>query len=313
MRLHKLFLTAILIAVFAALGLAQEDSNGGDETPYQAQEEYNRVEVSTRMSEFGKVSEAERRRQLDNFLIELKNNPGASGYILFYQGKDATPSEYSVKGEDIYLSHIRFKNYDESNIVFVNAFRARQTTELWLVPAGGKIPELTETIATLENPKADAFLFHRTRFEVSAEAFMLPAALEQRDMNREEYARDNIESFYGEDETSFVEPEKSADAINMESFFRAGQNFVQRFKTDTDGRGVVIIYTDDRMYDAKKLEADMRARVTGAASQAAIEPAKFEVVFGGYRKGVEIEMWIVPKNAKDPLVKPADRNSNIAD
>jgi hypothetical protein len=310
MRLHKLFLTAILIAVFTALGVAQEAE---DETSYQPQEEYNRVEVTTRMSEFGKLSEAERRKQLDNFFIELKNNPGTTGYILFYQGKDATPSEYGVNGEDLYLSHIRYKNYDESNIVFVNAFRARQTTELWIVPLGGKVPQPTETIAALETPKADAFLFHRTRFEVSAEDFMLPVALQQREMNREEYARDNSDSFYAEDETTLAEPERSADALNMESFFRAGQNFVQRFKADADGRGVVIIYADDHTYDTKKLEADMHARVAGVASQAGIEPAKFEVVFGGYRKGIEIEMWIVPKNAKGPAVKPADRNSNIAD
>lgn len=311
MKLSKLVLTALLTAIFAILTSAQEAQDGSQEyTP----EDYNRIENTTRVSEFGPVGDIERRKLLDNFLIELKNNPGTTGYIVFYQGKDALPSQYGFKGEDLYLPHIRFKNYEESSIVFINAFRERQATEFWIVPNGGKLPALTAVIAPFEAPKTDTFLFHRSHFDITADEFLLPSAIEARELSREEYLRDNGDFVSAEEETIPAVNEKTPGETNAEAFSRAGYEFAQKFKADPDGHGVLIVYADDKMFDVKKIAADMRSRAAGMAAEMGIAPNKLEVVFGGYRRGIEIEMWVVPtKAAKAPLVKPAQPQANVAD
>ena len=310
MKLSKLILTALLTAIFATLTFAQETQEASEEyTP----EDYNKIEKTIRVSEFGRIGEVESRKQLDNFMIELKNNPGTTGYIVFYQGKDALPSQYALKGEDLYLPHIRFKNYEENGIVFINAFRERQATELWIVPSGGKLPELTATIAPLEAPKTDTFLFHRSHFDVTADEFLLPSTIDAREASREEYLRDNGDFVSAEEETVPAVIEKSPGETNAEAFSRAGYEFAQKFKANSDDHGVVMIYADDKMFDVKNLAADMRSRSAAMAAEMGIAPGKLEVVFGGYRRGIEIEMWVVPKAAKAPLAKPAQPQSNIAD
>jgi hypothetical protein len=310
MKLSSLFSVALLISVFAIFTAAQE---ADDATAVSAPEEYNKIEVTTRVSEFGKIGEIESRKRLDSFLIELRNNPGSAGYIIFYQGKDALPSQYGARGEQLYLPHIRYKNYDETGLVFVDAFRERQATEFWIVPPGGAIPQPTNVIASVEAPKNDAFLFHRTHFDLSPDEFMLPNVIEQRVASQEEYLRDNGDFVSQEDETTVAEPEKTSDDDNLEMFFRAGNDFAQKFKTDPDERGVIILYADDKMFDIKKLDTDMQNRIAELAAQAGIAPNKFQVVFGGYRRGIEVEMWVVPKTAKAPDLKPAARQSNLAD
>lgn len=310
MKLSKLILTALLTAIFATLTFAQDAQEVSQE---DIPEDYNRIENTTRVSEFGPVGDIERRKLLDNFLIELKNNPGTTGYIVFYQGKDALPSQYRLKGEDLYLPHIRFKNYEENALVFLNAFREHQATEFWIVPSGGKLPALTATIAPLEAPKNDTFLFHRSHFDVTADEFLLPGAIEARELSREEYLRDNGDFVSAEEETIPAVSEKSPGETNAEAFSRAGYEFAQKFKANPDDHGVVIVYADDKMFDVKKLAADMRSRAAGMAAEMGIAPNKLEVVFGGYRRGIEIEMWVVPKAAKAPLAKPAQPQSNVAD
>lgn len=311
MKLSKLILTALLTTIFATLTFAQEAQEVSQEP---APEDYNKIEKTTRVSEFGRIGDVESRKQLDNFLIELKNNPGTTGYIVFYQGKDALPSQYGLKGEDLYLPHIRFKNYEENSLVFLNSFREHQATEFWIVPGGGKLPELSATIAPLEVPKTDTFLFHRSHFDITADEFLLPGAIEARELSREEYLRDNGDFISAEEETVPAVSEKSPGETNAEAFSRAGYEFAEKFKADADGHGVVMIYADDKMFDVKKLAADMRSRAAGMAAQMGIAPNKLEVVFGGYRRGIEIEMWVVPtKAAKAPLAKPAQPQSNVAD
>jgi hypothetical protein len=310
MRSYRFLLAAVLIYLFAALTGAQDLIDG---TEGVNAEDYNRIEVTTRVNEFGRVGDIERRKQLDNFLIELQNNPGATGYIIFYQGKDALPSQYGLKGEQIYLSHIQAKNYETSGIVFVDAFREHQATEFWIVPAGCSAPQPTAVIAPLEVPKNDTFLFHRSHFDFSADQLMLPSVIKQRELSQEEYMRDNGDFVNAEEETAPAVIEKSPDETNVEMFLRAGNEFAEKFKADPDGRGVVIFYADDNMFDVKKLDTDMQNRIAALAARAGLAPNKFQVIFGGYRRGIEVEMWIVPKTAKSPLAKPAARQSNFAD
>jgi hypothetical protein len=306
MNLSRLYLLAILILVFSAFTRAQDDAEPA------SSEDYNRIEAATKISEFGRVGQSGRAARIDNFLIELQNNPGATGYVIFYQGKDVLPSQYDVKGEQLYLPHIKFRNYDESRIVFINAFREHQTTEFWVVPAGRRAPEPTYTIAQPVALQNETLLFHCSHFDISPDDFLLPTVIAEREHAYEEFSRDNGDSQNNEQETTAVSVEKSPAETNQEDFFRAGYDFAEKVKNNSEDRGVVIVYADEKMFDIKKVQNDVRNRVAGLAAENKISPDRFEVVFGGYRHGIEIEMWLVPKAAKTPAAKPAQRQS-VAD
>lgn len=307
MNLYRLYLLAILTLLFSIFCSAQNEQAFSEES-------YNRIETTTRISEFGQTGQSDRAARLDNFLIELQNNPGATGYIVFYQGKDVLPSQYDVKGEQLYLPHLKFRNHDQDGIVFVNAFRERQTTEFWVVPPGRSAPELTLAIAAPATPKNEAFLYHRSHFELSSDDFLLPNVMEERQIAIEEFSRDNAENLAGES-LEEAGPEQRTEAAprenDAENFYRSGQDFAEKVK-NPESRGVIVFYVDDKMFNVAKIRDDIKKRIDGNAGQAKVNVNKFELVFGGYRSGIDIEMWVVPQNAKTPAAKPAQRQLEVS-
>lgn len=317
MIFRKLQLVAALtlaLAAFASLAGAQDS----DETVL-IPEDQNQIESTTRINEFGRVSQTERLKRLDVFLIELQNNPGARGYIVFYQGNDALPSQFDLKGEDLYRDHLRGKNFDEGRISFLNAFRAQQTTEFWIVPGGENAPQLTNTISAL-TPRTlvtnggkgpEAFLYHRSQFEIAADDFMLRTAIEQRESARDEFLRDNGDSLTTEDENPGAGSEYVPVSDNVRGFQNSWSSFNSKLKDNAGARGLVIFYADEKVLDVEKLRMDMSNRLRGHAAEAQIPVENFNLVYGGYRSGFEIEMWVVPHTAKTPEARPGKRSSVI--
>jgi hypothetical protein len=307
MNFRRFYIIAALIIISTVFSYAQDET---EVTP--SPEEQNAIEVATRVSEFGRVSETEKMKRVDSFLIELRGNPGATGYIVFYQGKDASPSQFGVKGEDIYRGHIKFKNADSGDVVFLNAFREHQTTELWIVPAGQPTPPLTKTIPVPAPSASEAYLYSKTRFEVAADDFLLSSVLEQREAAHQEFMRDNGDAVSAEEENGMVAAERSPENFNLDMFQRSWPAFNEKVKENAEARGVVIFYADEKTFDIGKVRSDVETRVKVYASEAKVGLDRFQVVFGGYRSGLEIEMWVAPKTAKAPEIKPAARSS-VAD
>ncbi|HMS40748.1 MAG TPA: hypothetical protein PKE69_11010 [Pyrinomonadaceae bacterium] len=76
--------------------------------------------------------------RVDNFYIELNNNPSATGYIITY----GTPKEIARR-EQIIKAAIKFRKYDPSRVVFVNGGNTGEgtITKFWIVPAGATAPQ----------------------------------------------------------------------------------------------------------------------------------------------------------------------------
>jgi hypothetical protein len=307
MNFRRSYITAILIIVFAVFTYAQDTDEA-----VSAPEDQNAIVASTRVSEFGNIGETEKMKRVDSFLIELRSNPGATGYIVFYQGKDVSPAQYGVKGEDIYRGHLEFKNADSSDIVYLNGFRERQMTELWIVPAGQPAPALTKTIAPPAAPANEAYLYSKAHFEQTADDFLLSNAIEQREAFHQEFMRDNGDSIITEEENGTVAFERSPESFNLDMFQRSWPSFNEKLKETADTRGVVIFYADEKTFDIGKVRSEVETRVKTYASEAKVAPDRFQVVFGGYRSGLEIEMWVAPKTGKAPEVRPSQRTS-VAD
>lgn len=117
-----------------------------------------------KVDEFGDICCEDEKARLDNFANELRNNPDAQGYIIFYGGKrHQYPSCHSSRpvlprrGE-AEARVARLKPYihdtrgiDPHRIVVVNGgYRDQWAAELWIVPKGANPPTSTPTVKPQE-------------------------------------------------------------------------------------------------------------------------------------------------------------------
>lgn len=114
-------------------GLCASCPNTGSETAGVAPPEVNPIPVD----EFGKVPNDEVKVRIDNFYIELNNNPNAQGYIINY----GTPAQIRARRKQI-TDAIKFRKYDPNRITMVDGGDTGSgvNTKFWLVPEGATPP-----------------------------------------------------------------------------------------------------------------------------------------------------------------------------
>jgi len=95
------------------------------------------VPHSNLVDEFGKQKDDEVKARVDNFYIQLNNDPTATGYIINY----GTPAQMRHRRAQI-MKAINFRKYDANRVVFVDGGDNGQGeyTKLWVKPAGADAP-----------------------------------------------------------------------------------------------------------------------------------------------------------------------------
>lgn len=96
------------------------------------------TEVPSRpVDEFGAATDDDVKARVDNFFIELNNDPNAQGYIINY----GTPAQIKKRVAQINKA-INFRKYDKSRVVFVDGGDqgAGVNTKFWVVPQGATPP-----------------------------------------------------------------------------------------------------------------------------------------------------------------------------
>jgi hypothetical protein len=95
------------------------------------------VIVPKKVAEFGDAKPDQIKAQLDNFFIELNNDPNAKGYIINYGTKAQKAARIRVINQAI-----AFRKFDKSRIVFIDGGDngGAVKTELWVSPAGADAP-----------------------------------------------------------------------------------------------------------------------------------------------------------------------------
>jgi hypothetical protein len=80
--------------------------------------------------------------RLDNFAIELQNEPGAQGYIISYNGPTRSHQDYAQKILGVAKNYlVQTRGIDASRIVTVDGgVRDDLTTVLFIVPSGAVPP-----------------------------------------------------------------------------------------------------------------------------------------------------------------------------
>jgi len=89
------------------------------------------------IDEFGKQKDDEVKARVDNFYIQLNNDPNAQGYIVNY----GTAAEIKARKAQI-MKAINFRKYSVDRVTFVDGGDTGSgvNTKFWLVPAGADAP-----------------------------------------------------------------------------------------------------------------------------------------------------------------------------
>jgi hypothetical protein len=97
-----------------------------------------------KFDEYGALKQEEENERLDNFLIELMNDPQTKGYIIAYNG-GTSPSGQARRAAEMMKSYlVDTRHFEPERMVVVDGgVREKTTFELWVVPAGAVAPPLT--------------------------------------------------------------------------------------------------------------------------------------------------------------------------
>ena len=120
--------------------------------------------LTSKFDEFGNICCDDEKARLDNFAIQLGNNPDTQGYIIFYGGRrqnypycDSSRLRLPRRGE-AEARAARMKPYlvnsrgvDSNHIVVINGgYRESWSAEIWIVPKGANPPTPTPTVQPQE-------------------------------------------------------------------------------------------------------------------------------------------------------------------
>lgn len=315
----------IVIALYSTICVGQSDHLGNSKVTDPPSEN------SKLLDEFGRLTECDLRGRYDVFLAELAQNPESQGYIMIYQGGDVLPANYdSPVAERMFRNHMMFRGFDPSRVTLIKGgFRDEGMTQLWIVPPGAVPPSPEDSLPKPEIPTDKTFLFDRDYLGLEEDdqeesEYILPSYKAEQEAERkkleDEYRMERIAAGEQEVDVEPVQedagpPEIEADESDglteeeeLEYKFRwMSDSFGALLAKRTESRGVIIFYGDDQRFDIQKIHALVAEGVDRVAKSASLKGSRIEIVFGGYRASANVEFWIVPKNGKDPVPTPEER------
>jgi hypothetical protein len=96
---------------------------------------------SRRFDEFPDISRNDEKARLDNFGIELQNDPTATAYVIVYPGKTAKRGEVQRHASRVVEYLVNSRQLDQRRIVtLVGPARDQLHVELWITPQGATPP-----------------------------------------------------------------------------------------------------------------------------------------------------------------------------
>lgn len=97
--------------------------------------------TSRRFDEFPDISRNDEKARLDNFAIELQNDPSATAYVIVYPGKPGKRGEVQEHAGRIVEYLVNSRGLDQHRIVtLVGPARDALQVELWVTPRGATPP-----------------------------------------------------------------------------------------------------------------------------------------------------------------------------
>ncbi len=100
-----------------------------------------------KVDEYGNIKFNDEKARLDNYAIELQNDPTAQGYLVCYGGRTGRTGEAQRRCDRAKNYLVSTRGIDASRVVTVDGgFREELTVELWVVPSGATPPAASPTV-----------------------------------------------------------------------------------------------------------------------------------------------------------------------
>jgi hypothetical protein len=227
------------------------------------------------VDKFGEIQISDLKARLDNFAIELQNNPSSMGLIAAYAAKHKFPGWPARRVRMMQSYLISTRGLEPSRFSVVNAgLRADTDFELWVVPPGVEPPAKPFDISLLMSGEKTAQPFDRF------------VVMERGDRWQSEDGDPHPDDAY------------------------LYEYLAEVLRSDPGLRACIIGYTSRRGSSAAARRIATRAKLAMAKSHA-IDVTRVVTLGGGRREYKTIELWLVPPGAAlpkpTPTVRPARR------
>lgn len=253
--MRKVWQTFLLLALAAVAAGAQERAAGG----------------GARLADsFGAVPVSDMLARLDNFAVELQNEPAARGLVVAYAAKNKFPGWPLQRARFAVNYLVESRLLDRTRVSAVNGgLRDDTAFELWVVGPGAGTPVKPFDLSLLMSGEKTALPFDRF---VVVEDGDQPLA-------------------------EVYEATPSPDSAEIYEYFAAV------LRSDPALRGCVIGYTSRRGRRTADRRIAARGKLTIAKAHA-VDVRRLFAVGGGRREYKMVELWLVPPGAPLPTPTP---------
>ncbi|MBV9928746.1 MAG: hypothetical protein JOZ96_27270, partial [Acidobacteria bacterium] len=103
--------------------------------------------VGRKVDEYGNIKFNDEKARLDNFAIELQNDPTSQGYLVCYGGRVGRAGEAQRRCDRAKNYLVNTRGITADRVVTVDGgYREELTVELWVVPSGATPPSASPTV-----------------------------------------------------------------------------------------------------------------------------------------------------------------------
>lgn len=97
--------------------------------------------LSRKFDEFPDIARNDEKARLDNFIIELQNDPTATAYVIIYPGPRGRSNAAQRRAQQIVDYMVNSRGFDSSRIVpLIGSRRNDEMVQLWIRPQGAAAP-----------------------------------------------------------------------------------------------------------------------------------------------------------------------------
>jgi|SRR6185295_888722 len=101
-----------------------------------------------KFDEYANIRFNDEKARLDNFTVQLQNDPKVQGYIIGYGGRICRPNEAKARARRAAGYLINSRQVDEGRVVTIDGgYRNDVGVELYLVPAGASRPPASPSLS----------------------------------------------------------------------------------------------------------------------------------------------------------------------
>lgn len=272
----------------------------GQDLPTKIDDKSGEIKQTTKIDEFGDISEREFAPKLKNFIEILKKNKTSSGLVIFYNDFNSTPfkkTDYFATAKlNLYAKYLDRPYLDYPKISYMaGGLKEKVTTEFWLVPVGGESPKISSTLNYLKNEKYKLdrldtkYLPLRILFDDVEKNIELT---EEIDTGENPLVTKLLKQFY-------ADPDEFFEIYTKELIEVLSQNETWQAK--------IFFYADKDKFDIETLQNFIQNQLKINFEKSDSDLNQVKIIYGGYRSHPQIDTWIIPKNGIEPEAMPDEK------